>query len=157
MKSKHQIRLQGPWQAKVVESVSHQKLEGATLKVRFAGLEESAAAFDGKVNLYRGFNRPTGLNEDSTVTLCIEGFNDHTTFFFNQAQLSATAGSEGDLKQYHVGDQLLAFNQIELRLLCPPGLIQALPSPKVGVSPTVAVTQDQEVLVVAGRVWLEIC
>lgn len=157
MKSTHQIRLHGPWQAKVVESISHQKLAGTTLKAQLGGLSEGVAlAFHGKVNLHRNFNRPTGLEDDSTVTLCIEGFGDHATFF-NQVQISATAGSEGGLKQYRVGDRLLAFNRIELKLLCPSALIRTLPSPKIGVSPAIGVTQDQEMLVAAGRVWLEIC
>ncbi len=149
MSTRHRIRLAGPWEAEIIHSSSHVELTHKHLKaVLGGGVDLKSTPFLGDLNLRRNFNLPTGLDNQSTVWLCTEGFPDTPDPFqisLNQQAMNRTDGAPASGQmEFSITDALESFNRIEILLSC-----------STADAP-VQINADATSALVTASVWLEI-
>ena len=149
MNARHRIRLAGPWEAEILHSSSHHELANSQLKAELGGTgEQDGHPFHGNLKLRRNFNLPTGLDEDSVVWLCAEGFppTAQCQIFLNRQPLDGTGGGLTVDRQIEVAvtDALENFNRIEIALSCSDACTP------------VQITESAASTRVQASVWLEI-
>ena len=149
MNARHRIRLAGPWEAEILRSSSHHELANTHLKAELGGTgQQGGHPFHGNLKLRRNFNLPTGLDEDSVVWLCAEGFllTAQCQIFLNRQPLDGTGGGLTVAPQIEVAvtDALENFNRIEIVLSCS------------DAGSHVRITESAASTHVQASVWLEI-
>lgn len=93
MNEPHVIRLRGPWQRQIVDGP---ELPPKTVTMPGGWLDDLGVNFAGTVEYQRFFNRPTGIDETTTLRLAFTKILGQATISLNSKQLTATE-TPGDI------------------------------------------------------------
>lgn len=104
----HTIRLIGPWNVRFLQD-GNERVEVFRVPGEFSLLEDRS-----NVSFARAFNRPTGLDEKSTVGICVEGdFEDEFLLELNGHPVSKSGNRDGPFPILHL---LERSNQVVIKV-----------------------------------------
>ena len=114
----HPIRLRGPWEYVALREGTSPPLPAGKTAAPGAWANLVEVGFRGEIVFRRRFHKPTGLTDDSTVALVVEGLAIEAEIWLNQSRLGEL--ERGDSPgEYEIGPLLAAENLLEIRLHLP--------------------------------------